>query len=259
MPTGRKGRVSGTYEKVVGGLPYIIAYARRRRSPASRHDHHPACHSRRARVAGRELARVTRGGEHGKKSERRHAELASLPSIDAAAHGPFGAMLRGSWCSGSGRRVAGPGSTSQRRQAGCAVGRKLSLINASTPSNSSIDRFLLLAMITPLRPADHRYSRRPRSRLRSMNGPAAGKFDSVSPACRRAKHAAAASRLHSSRRYHADRPGFGIAFDAATPAIRVAGRPQHRSSLDLWPIPENGHPLGHRLGTIPTRSCSLLC
>jgi plasmid stabilization system protein ParE len=27
MPTGRKGRVSGTYEKVVGGLPYIIAYA----------------------------------------------------------------------------------------------------------------------------------------------------------------------------------------------------------------------------------------
>ena len=27
MPTGRKGRVSGTYEKVVPGLPYIIAYA----------------------------------------------------------------------------------------------------------------------------------------------------------------------------------------------------------------------------------------
>ncbi len=26
MPTGRKGRVSGTYEKVVRGLPYIIAY-----------------------------------------------------------------------------------------------------------------------------------------------------------------------------------------------------------------------------------------
>lgn len=27
MPTGRPGRVSGTYEKVVSGLPYIIAYA----------------------------------------------------------------------------------------------------------------------------------------------------------------------------------------------------------------------------------------
>lgn len=27
MPTGRKGRVTGTYEKVVSGLPYIIAYA----------------------------------------------------------------------------------------------------------------------------------------------------------------------------------------------------------------------------------------
>lgn len=27
LPTGRKGRVTGTYEKVVGGLPYIIAYA----------------------------------------------------------------------------------------------------------------------------------------------------------------------------------------------------------------------------------------
>lgn len=27
MPTGRKGRVAGTYEKVVSGLPYIIAYA----------------------------------------------------------------------------------------------------------------------------------------------------------------------------------------------------------------------------------------
>jgi plasmid stabilization system protein ParE len=27
MPTGRQGRVSGTYEKVVTGLPYIIAYA----------------------------------------------------------------------------------------------------------------------------------------------------------------------------------------------------------------------------------------
>ncbi len=26
MPTGRKGRVSGTYEKVVPGLPYIIAF-----------------------------------------------------------------------------------------------------------------------------------------------------------------------------------------------------------------------------------------
>jgi toxin ParE1/3/4 len=26
-PTGRKGRVTGTYEKVVGGIPYIIAYA----------------------------------------------------------------------------------------------------------------------------------------------------------------------------------------------------------------------------------------
>lgn len=26
-PTGRKGRVSGTYEKVVRGLPYVIAYA----------------------------------------------------------------------------------------------------------------------------------------------------------------------------------------------------------------------------------------
>jgi toxin ParE1/3/4 len=25
--TGRKGRISGTYEKVVRGLPYIIAYA----------------------------------------------------------------------------------------------------------------------------------------------------------------------------------------------------------------------------------------
>jgi toxin ParE1/3/4 len=27
MATGRKGRVSGTYEKVVAGLPYIMAYA----------------------------------------------------------------------------------------------------------------------------------------------------------------------------------------------------------------------------------------
>ena len=27
MPTGRKGRVSGAYEKPVAGLPYIIAYA----------------------------------------------------------------------------------------------------------------------------------------------------------------------------------------------------------------------------------------
>lgn len=26
-PTGRKGRVSGTYEKPVRGMPYIIAYA----------------------------------------------------------------------------------------------------------------------------------------------------------------------------------------------------------------------------------------
>ena len=26
-PTGRQGRVSGTYEKLVGGMPYIIAYA----------------------------------------------------------------------------------------------------------------------------------------------------------------------------------------------------------------------------------------
>ena len=26
-PTGRRGRVSGTYEKVVAGLPYIVAYA----------------------------------------------------------------------------------------------------------------------------------------------------------------------------------------------------------------------------------------
>lgn len=27
MPTGRRGRVSGTYAKPVSGLPYIIAYA----------------------------------------------------------------------------------------------------------------------------------------------------------------------------------------------------------------------------------------
>ncbi|QPC91805.1 type II toxin-antitoxin system RelE/ParE family toxin [Mesorhizobium sp. INR15] len=27
MPTGRAGRVSGSYEKVVTGLPYIIAYS----------------------------------------------------------------------------------------------------------------------------------------------------------------------------------------------------------------------------------------
>jgi len=27
MPTGRRGRVSGTYEKIVPGLPYIVAYA----------------------------------------------------------------------------------------------------------------------------------------------------------------------------------------------------------------------------------------
>ena len=27
IPTGRRGRVAGTYEKVVSGLPYIIAYA----------------------------------------------------------------------------------------------------------------------------------------------------------------------------------------------------------------------------------------
>lgn len=27
MPTGRRGRVAGTYEKVVTGLPYVVAYA----------------------------------------------------------------------------------------------------------------------------------------------------------------------------------------------------------------------------------------
>ncbi len=27
MPTGRRGRVAGTYEKVLPGLPYIIVYA----------------------------------------------------------------------------------------------------------------------------------------------------------------------------------------------------------------------------------------
>jgi plasmid stabilization system protein ParE len=27
MPTGRQGRVAGTYEKVVAGLPYIVSYA----------------------------------------------------------------------------------------------------------------------------------------------------------------------------------------------------------------------------------------
>lgn len=27
MPIGRRGRVGGTYEKVVTGLPYVIAYA----------------------------------------------------------------------------------------------------------------------------------------------------------------------------------------------------------------------------------------
>jgi toxin ParE1/3/4 len=27
VPTGRRGRVAGTYEQVVPGLPYIIAYA----------------------------------------------------------------------------------------------------------------------------------------------------------------------------------------------------------------------------------------
>jgi plasmid stabilization system protein ParE len=27
MPVGRSGRVAGTYEKVVSGLPYVIAYA----------------------------------------------------------------------------------------------------------------------------------------------------------------------------------------------------------------------------------------
>ncbi len=26
MPTGRRGRITGTYEKVVTGLPYILAY-----------------------------------------------------------------------------------------------------------------------------------------------------------------------------------------------------------------------------------------
>lgn len=26
-PTGRRGRVSGTYEKVVSGIPYVVAYA----------------------------------------------------------------------------------------------------------------------------------------------------------------------------------------------------------------------------------------
>jgi toxin ParE1/3/4 len=37
MATGRKGRVSGTYEKVVVGLPYIMAYAiEQRRDGAER-------------------------------------------------------------------------------------------------------------------------------------------------------------------------------------------------------------------------------
>lgn len=27
MPTGRQGRVAGTYDKVVSGIPYIIAYS----------------------------------------------------------------------------------------------------------------------------------------------------------------------------------------------------------------------------------------
>jgi plasmid stabilization system protein ParE len=31
-PTGRAGRVAGTYEKPIRGLPYIIAYALQRRS-----------------------------------------------------------------------------------------------------------------------------------------------------------------------------------------------------------------------------------
>jgi plasmid stabilization system protein ParE len=36
MPTGRRGRVSGTYEKSVPGLPYITATPLRRRRPATR-------------------------------------------------------------------------------------------------------------------------------------------------------------------------------------------------------------------------------
>jgi toxin ParE1/3/4 len=35
MATGRKGRVSGTYEKPVVGLPYILAYAIETRSDGS--------------------------------------------------------------------------------------------------------------------------------------------------------------------------------------------------------------------------------
>jgi plasmid stabilization system protein ParE len=34
MPTGRRGRVSGTYEIPIPGLPYVIAYAPRRQKPA---------------------------------------------------------------------------------------------------------------------------------------------------------------------------------------------------------------------------------
>lgn len=41
MPTGRRGRVSGTYEKPIPGLPYIIAYSWIPSLPANRPS--PSC------------------------------------------------------------------------------------------------------------------------------------------------------------------------------------------------------------------------
>jgi toxin ParE1/3/4 len=34
MPTGRPGRIAGIYEKVITGLPYVIAYAITKRDPS---------------------------------------------------------------------------------------------------------------------------------------------------------------------------------------------------------------------------------
>ena len=60
MPTGRRGRVSGTYEKAVPGLPSIIAYALETAPPAC--DEVLAVLrviQGRAQLAWRDLARMT--------------------------------------------------------------------------------------------------------------------------------------------------------------------------------------------------------
>ena len=54
--TGRAGRVRGTYEKVVSGLPYILAYESHHPPRRRRDGRHPACDPWSARLAARAMA-----------------------------------------------------------------------------------------------------------------------------------------------------------------------------------------------------------